>query len=209
MIDFNKENPDFIETVKNVEIILERLTFHIFEEVMIWSNEHVSKAFTQCVNKTVEEFKSGKLVLTKGYPQLKCFQVDNVINGLHCALCQSQEHQDNLYAEITELKAKLAKYESQDFVAMPKSELEACYLDESEGMYLTDADFLADIDIGEAVEVERQYYWKTTPLFAAITWDEPNNDVGYYEFYDTQEEAEKAAAHCKAMVEAAKENNHE
>ncbi len=116
MVDFNKENPDFIETVKNVEIILERLTFHIFEEVMIWSNEHASKAFTRCVNKTVEEFKSGKLVLTKGYPQLKCFQVDNVINGLHCALGQSQEHQDNLYAEITDLKAKLAKYESQDFV---------------------------------------------------------------------------------------------
>lgn len=45
MVDFNKENPDFIETVKNVEIILERLTFHIFEEVMIWSNEHASKAF--------------------------------------------------------------------------------------------------------------------------------------------------------------------
>ncbi|NNP70449.1 hypothetical protein [Acinetobacter sp. Ac_5812] len=54
------EKPDHIETVNNVEVILERLTFHIFEEVLIWSNEHASKSFTRCVKKTVEEFKSGK-----------------------------------------------------------------------------------------------------------------------------------------------------
>lgn len=117
------EKPDHIETVNNVEVILERLTFHIFEEVLIWSNEHASKSFTRCVKKTVEEFKSGKLILTKGYPQLKCFQVDNVITGLNTALGQSQDHQDNLYAEIQGLKEKLAKYEKfEGCVVVPEDQ---------------------------------------------------------------------------------------
>ncbi|MDH0032054.1 MULTISPECIES: hypothetical protein [unclassified Acinetobacter] len=124
-------------------------------------------------------------------------ELKTALSGTNAALREQQQINQELQEKLLGV----------DYVMVPKSELEACYLDESEGMYLTDADFLADIDIGEAVEVERQYYWKTTPLFAAITWDEPNNDVGYYEFYDTQEEAEKAAAHCKAMVEAARGGN--
>ncbi|MGN5754062.1 hypothetical protein ACNQO8_04060 [Acinetobacter calcoaceticus] len=95
---------DNSEDIKSVEIILERLTFHIFEEVMIWSNEAVSKAFTRCVKKTVEDFKNGQLILTKGYPQLKNLQVDNVLNALNSALNQAQEHQDNLNAELDQLK---------------------------------------------------------------------------------------------------------
>ncbi|MDH2493695.1 hypothetical protein QDR31_01125 [Acinetobacter baumannii] len=95
---------DNSEDIKSVEIILERLTFHIFEEVMIWSNEAVSKAFTRCVKKTVEDFKNGQLILTKGYPQLKNLQVDNVLNTLNSALNQAQEHQDNLNAELDQLK---------------------------------------------------------------------------------------------------------
>ena len=95
---------DESEALKNVEIILERLTFHIFEEVMIWSNEAASNAFTRCVKKTVEDFKSGQLILTKGYPQLKHLQVDNVLNALNSALNQAQEHQDHLNAELDQLK---------------------------------------------------------------------------------------------------------
>ena len=106
------------------------------------------------------------------------------------------------------LKAKAHEAKKlEGCVVVPKTELDTYYLDESEGMYSTDSDFLADIDIGEAVEVERQYYWKTNSLFAAITWDKSNSDVECYEFYDTQEEAEQAAAHCKAMVEAARGGN--
>ncbi len=40
------------------------------------------------------------------------------------------------------------------------------------------------------------------PVFSAITWDEDNQDVGYYETFETRDEAEKAAAYCKAMKEA-------
>ncbi|MBC6819478.1 hypothetical protein CKK01_18610, partial [Acinetobacter baumannii] len=61
--------------------------------------------FKRCVKKTIEEFKSGQLILTKGYPQLKHFQVDNVLNALNSALNQAQEHQDNLNKEIVSLKA--------------------------------------------------------------------------------------------------------
>ncbi|MDC4341579.1 hypothetical protein OHV34_07125 [Acinetobacter baumannii] len=95
---------DESEVLKNVEIILERLTFHIFEDVMIWSNEAASKAFTRCVKKTVEDFKNGQLILSKGYPQLKHLEVDNVLNALNSALHQAQEHQDQLNAELDQLK---------------------------------------------------------------------------------------------------------
>ncbi|MCL6164841.1 hypothetical protein [Acinetobacter baumannii] len=95
---------DESEVLKNVEIILERLTFHIFEDVMIWSNEAASKAFTRCVKKTVEDFKNGQLILSKGYPQLKHLEVDNVLNALNSALHQAQEHQDHLNAELDQLK---------------------------------------------------------------------------------------------------------
>ncbi|EPU6879035.1 hypothetical protein ACVYWK_003551, partial [Acinetobacter baumannii] len=106
MINSENENIDELENLKSVEVILERLTFHIFEDVMIWSNEGASTAFKRCVKKTIEEFKNGELILTKGYPQLKPFQVDNVLNALNSALNQAQEHQDKLNAEIDSLKAQ-------------------------------------------------------------------------------------------------------
>ncbi|WP_151675931.1 hypothetical protein [Acinetobacter soli] len=54
---------------------------------------------------------------------------------------------------------------------------------------------LAKIESGEFVVVPKSklntYYW-----------DEANNGVGYYELFDTLEEAKKAAAHYKATIEA-------
>ena len=161
----------------------------------------------------IEKEKSAFLDIYKYYQSAIKFTFDVENECFVLSKKNPLDHEVEVMSQMNQqwlawLRRARLEYEKLDgFVVVPKSELEACYLDESEGMYLTDADFLADIDIGEVVEVERQYYWKTTPLFAAITWDEPNNDVGYYEFYDTQEEAEKAAAHCKAMVEAARGGN--
>lgn len=97
-------------------------------------------------------------------------------------------------------KASLA----EGFVLVPVKEIKEWYLDDSESIYREDPDWLCDISIGEVVEVEHRvsYELDQDPVFAAIQWDEENGDVGYYETFKTKAEAEKVAAHCKAMVEA-------
>lgn len=54
---------------------------------------------------------------------------------------------------------------------------------------------LAKIESGEFVVVPKS---KLNTCY----WDEANNSVGYYELFDTLEEAKKAAAHYKATIEA-------
>ncbi|MDI3379262.1 hypothetical protein [Acinetobacter sp. V89_7] len=54
---------------------------------------------------------------------------------------------------------------------------------------------LAKIESGEFVVVHKS---KLNTCY----WDEANNSVGYYELFDTLEEAKKAAAHYKATIEA-------
>lgn len=90
-------------------------------------------------------------------------------------------------------------------VVVPESEIQMSYLDEDEYMYIDEPDnFLCDIPIGKTVEVSRRAYMDKTSCFAAIEWDAENEDVGTWELFETKEEADKAAAHCKAMVEAAR-----
>ncbi|RZG71871.1 hypothetical protein EXU29_12150 [Acinetobacter wuhouensis] len=98
----------------------------------------------------------------------------------------------------------------EGFVLVPVKEIKNWFLDESENIYREDPDWLCDIPIGEVVEVEHRvsYELEQDPVFAAIQWDEINGDVGYYETFDTKEEAEKVAAHCKAMIEA-QEHSHD
>ena len=61
--------------------------------------------------------------------------------------------------------------------------------------------------IGEVTAIEHKEYLITESdtLYAAIVWDDSNDQVGFWGFFKTEEEAEKAAAHCKAMREAAQE----
>lgn len=93
-------------------------------------------------------------------------------------------------------------------VVVPESEIQMSYLDEDEYMYIDEPDnFLCDIPIGKTVEVSRRAYMDKTSCFAAIEWDAENEDVGTWELFETKEEADKAAAHCKAMVEAARGGN--
>ena len=98
----------------------------------------------------------------------------------------------------------------EGFVLVPVKEIKTWYLDDSENIYREDPDWLCDISIGEVVEVEHRvsYELDQDPVFAAIQWDEENGDIGYYETFKSKAEAEKVAAHCKAMVEA-QEQSHE
>lgn len=92
----------------------------------------------------------------------------------------------------------------EGFVLAPVEEVKTWYLDDDESIYREDPDWLCNTPVGEVVEVERRisYELDQAPVFAAITWDEDNQDIGYYKTFATKDEAEKAAAHCKAMIEA-------
>lgn len=110
----------------------------------------------------------------------------------------------DLHSYVYEFANALLKEATPEgFVLVPVKEIKNWFLDESENIYREDPDWLCDIPIGEVVEVEHRvsYELEQDPVFAAIQWDEINGDVGNYETFDTKEEAEKVAAHCKAMVE--------
>ena len=136
--------------------------------------------------------------------------------------CTFTEIVDRMFSKIEQMKTQvntldemllnqgeaLAQAKAQavpeGFVLVPVKEIKTWYLDDSEGIYREDPEWLCDIPVGEVVEVEHRvsYELDQDPLFAAIQWDEENSDVGYYETFKSKAEAEKVAAHCKAMVEA-------
>ncbi|WP_151776184.1 hypothetical protein [Acinetobacter bereziniae] len=113
------------------------------------------------------------------------------------------------YANAIWVGWQAAKAIPEGFVLVPVKEIKNWFLDESENIYREDPDWLCDIPIGEVVEVEHRvsYELEQDPLFATIQWDEINGDVGNYETFDTKEEAEKVAAHCKAMIEAQEQSH--
>ena len=106
-------------------------------------------------------------------------------------------------------QAATAQAAPEGFVLVPVKEIKTWYLDDSEGIYREDPEWLCDIPVGEVVEVEHRvsYELDQDPVFAAIQWDEENSDVGYYETFKSKVEAEKVAAHCKAMVETREPTN--
>ena len=116
---------------------------------------------------------------------------------------------DNYYVlakkEIDQLKEKLAKVESGEYVVIKKDDIENWYLDEGEYVwYEKDSidGYLEDLDNGEVLEVQRKEYVviNSNPVFATNVFTDSDNIQ--WELFDSKEEAEKAAAHCKAMVEA-------
>lgn len=117
---------------------------------------------------------------------------------------------DNYYVlakkEIDQLKEKLAKVESGEYVVVKKDDIENWYLDEGEYVwYEKDSidGYLEDIENGEVLEVQRKEYVviNSNPVFATNVFTDSDNIE--WELFDSKEEAEKAAAHCKAMIEAA------
>ena len=105
----------------------------------------------------------------------------------------------------------------EGFVLVEKKNTEDWYLDDSEGMWW-DRDgidgSLCELDIGEVQAVEHKEYLITenNTLYAAKTWDDANDQVDYWQFFKTKEEAEKAAAYCKTKfndepIEAQEQSN--
>lgn len=93
-----------------------------------------------------------------------------------------------------------------------KDDIENWYLDEGEYVwYEKDSidGYLEDIENGEVLEVQCKEYVviNSNPVFATNVFTDSDNIE--WELFDSKEEAEKAAAHCKAMIEAAQENSHE
>ena len=134
------------------------------------------------------------------------------------------ETQQSKQAEIDDLKAQLKalhdsriefveycrKMESDAFVVVKKEDIENWYLDENEHVwYEKDSidGYLADIDNGEVLEVQRKEYVviNSNPVFATNVFTDSDNIT--WELFDNRDDAEKAAAHCKTMIEAARGGN--
>ncbi len=91
-------------------------------------------------------------------------------------------------------------------VVAPKSEATDWYLDENEYIYTDEPDiFLCDLKPGEVWEVKRQLCWQVESQFAAKVYEDEDNIN--WDLFDSKNDAEKAAAHCKAMVEAQEPSN--
>ena len=134
------------------------------------------------------------------------------------------EIQQSKQAEIDDLKAQLKalhdsriefveycrKMESDAFVVVKKEDIENWYLDENEHVwYEKDSidGYLDDIDNGEVLEVQRKEYVviNSNPVFATNVFTDSDNIT--WELFDNRDDAEKAAAHCKTMIEAARGEN--
>lgn len=128
----------------------------------------------------------------------------NELGWLACA--------ESKQAEIDSLKAQLAKFESSEYLIVKKEVIENWYLDEGEYVwYEKDSidGYLEDLDNGEVLEVQRKEYVviNSNPVFATNVYEDADNIQ--WELFDSKDEAEKAAAHCKAMIEAAQEQNND
>lgn len=96
------------------------------------------------------------------------------------------------------------------FVLVPRKSIEHWYLDEGEYLWMDEPDnWLCDMDVGDVQEVEHKEYIVTesNTLYATKVWDDENQDVSSWEFFNSKDDAEKAAEYCKAMIEARDKNN--
>lgn len=100
----------------------------------------------------------------------------------------------------------------EGFVLVPKKSIEHWYLDEGEFLWMDEPDnWLCDMDVGDVQEVEHKEYIVTesNTLYATKVWDGENQAVSSWEFFNSKDDAEKAAEYCKAMIEAVQEQSHD
>ncbi len=92
------------------------------------------------------------------------------------------------------------------FVVVPRKSIEHWYLDEGESLWMDEPDnWLCDMDVGDVQEVEHKEYIVTesNTLYATKVWDDEDQAVGSWEFFNSKDDAaEKAAEYCNAMIEA-------
>ena len=108
------------------------------------------------------------------------------------------------FANAIEQAAK-AQSIPEGFVLVAKKSVEHWYLDEGESLWMDEPDnWLCDMDVGDVQEVEHKEYIVTesNTLYATKVWDGENQDVSSWEFFNSKDDAEKAAEYCKAMIEA-------
>ena len=108
------------------------------------------------------------------------------------------------FANAIEQAAK-AQAVPEGFVVVPRKSIEHWYLDEGECLWMDEPDnWLCDMDVGDVQEVEHKEYIVTESniLYATKVWDGENQDVSSWEFFNSKDDAEKAAEYCKAMIEA-------
>ena len=115
-------------------------------------------------------------------------------------------------------KAAKSQASPEGFVLVDKKHTEDWYLDDHEGMWWDQDGIdnsLCDLDPGQVQAVEHKEYLITesNTLYAAKVWDDLNDQVGYWEFFKTKDEADKAAAYCKAKFKGepvkAQEQSHD
>ena len=98
-----------------------------------------------------------------------------------------------------------AKANPKGFMVVPRKSIEHWYLDEGESLWMDEPDnWLCDMDVGDVQEVKHKEYIVTesNTLYATKVWDGENQDVSSWEFFNSKDDAEKAAEYCKAMIEA-------
>lgn len=100
-------------------------------------------------------------------------------------------------------QAANARTVPEGFVLVEKKNTEDWYLDDCEGMWWDHDGIdgsLCELDIGEVQAVEHKEYLITenNTLYATRAWDDANDQADCWQFFKTKEEAEKAAAYCKA-----------
>ena len=114
--------------------------------------------------------------------------------------CSFTEIVERMFDELESAKAQAVP---EGFVLVEKKNTEDWYLDDCEGMWWDHDGIdgsLCELDIGEVQAVEHKEYLITenNTLYATRVWDDANDQVDCWQFFKIQEEAEKAAAYCKA-----------
>lgn len=102
-------------------------------------------------------------------------------------------------------QAAKAQAVPEGFVLVAKKSVEHWYLDEGECLWMDEPDnWLCDMDVGDVQEVKHKEYIATesNTLYATKVWDDENQEVNSWEFFNSKDDAEKAAEYCKAMIEA-------
>ena len=75
------------------------------------------------------------------------------------------------------------------------------------GNWIEMCDALSEVtrnQYGDVQEVEHKEYIVTesNTLYATKVWDDEDQAVSSWEFFNSKDDAEKAAEYCKAMIEA-------
>lgn len=164
----------------------------------------------------IEKEKSAFLGIYKYYPSAIKFTFDVENECFVLSKKNPLDHEVEVMSQMNQQwqawfrRAKLEYEKLNGCVVVPKGQTEDWYLDPDEHIWYEQdgIDYaLSYMDIGEVTAIEHKEYLITESdtLYAAIVWDDSNDQVGFWEFFKTEEEAENAAAHCKAMREAAKE----